>query len=140
MFHSYETKSTTSTILLFFNRILSKKYYSFNFNWSIIRWAIKQCETFEFANIEIFRSFSISISKRNHVFDIRLFLFKQINFIKLFLVDIINIYEKSSRVAKIQNLNVFSSKRFAKNDIINANKICSFSIIESIFLISNDSL
>ena len=101
---------------------------------------MKQYETFEFANVETFRSLSISISKRNHVFDIRSFLFKQVNFIKLFLVDIINIYEKSSRIAKIQNLNVFSFKRFAKIDVINANEICSFSIVESIFLISNDLL
>ena len=101
---------------------------------------MKQYETFEFANVEIFRSFSISISKHNHVFDIRSFSFKQINFIKSFFVDVINIYEKSSRVAKIQNLNVFSSKRFAKINVINANEICSFSIVESIFLISSDSL
>ena len=101
---------------------------------------MKQCETFKFANVEIFRSFSISISKRNHAFDIRSFLFKQINFIKSFLVDVINIYEKSSRVAKIQNLNVFSSKRFAKIDVINANEICSFSIAKSISLISNNLL
>ena len=47
----------------------------------------------------------------------------------------INIYEKSSRIVKIQNLNVFSSKRFTKIDIMSANKICSFSIAKSIFLI-----
>ena len=52
----------------------------------------------------------------------------------------INIYEKSSRVAKVQNLNVFSSKRFAKIDKISVNKICLFLIAKSISFISNNLL
>ena len=124
-------KSIIETILSFFNRILSKDCCNFNFNWSTMRWARKQCEIFESTNIEIIRSFAFTL-KRNHVFDIRkLWKFKQNNFIKSLRIWTHCSYDFFCRMSNIQNLNVFKLISFID---------LSIWFDECIFISTNNSL
>ena len=78
-----------------------------------MRWVMKQWKTFEFTNIKIEWSFAF-MSKRNHVFDIRLlFSLKQNNRKKSLRDCDCCSYELFDRLIKFQSLNVFLLKNFS---------------------------
>ena len=115
--------STTSTVLSFFNRTLSKICYNFNFNKSTMRWAMKQCETFESTKIDI-RCFLTTISKRSHALNLRRSFFSMtIKNISSTTFCCLNLYELIFFDVMIQGLNVSSFDLCADSA-----EICSFSI------------
>ena len=125
---------TTSTILFFFNRTLSKIYYNFNFNKAIIRWTMKQYKTLESTKIDIYYFLTI-ISKRNHALNLhRLFLSMIIKNILSTALYCLNSYKLKFFDVMTENLNVFSFNLCA-----DSGKICLFSINFSFCMSSTTS-